>query len=150
MTKENYNEIIDFAINKEKEAVAFYQDLQTRAKFAAQKEMFNEFENMERGHITILENIRNKGFSNLEQKEVKDLKISDYIVEIEPSDNMNYQDIIIMAMKKEAAAKNLYNNLASNFAGTDAELMFKRLAVEEAMHKLQFEKLYDDEILKDN
>ena len=150
MTVEKFNEIIDFAIAREEEAVIFYSDLQGKAKFSAQKDLFKEFEDMERGHITILENIRNKGFENLEQKKVKDLKISEYIVEMEPAEDMDYQDIIILAMKKEEAARNLYLDMAGNMVGTDAELLFKRLASEEAQHKLQFEKLYDDEILKDN
>ncbi|MCF7792481.1 MAG: ferritin family protein [Candidatus Cloacimonetes bacterium] len=150
MTKDKFNEVIDFAIDGEKDAVRFYQDLQTRVKFNAQKEMLKELENMEKGHIVILENIRDKGFQKIEVKEVTDLHIADYVVDIQPKEDMSYQDILIIAMKKEEQAKNLYTALASNFPGTEMETLFKKLASEEAGHKLKFETLYDEHILKEN
>ncbi len=150
MTKEKFNEVINFAIAGEKDAIKFYQELQEKVKFQAQIEMLKEFEDMEKGHVVILENIRNKGFKEIEIKEVTDLHISDYIVDVEPSENMNYQDILIIAMKKEEKANKLYTEMANNFPGTELEQLFRRLAAEEAAHKLKFEKLYDDEILKEN
>jgi rubrerythrin len=150
MTKEKFNEVINFAIAGEKEAIKFYQELQKKVKFQAQIEMLKEFEDMEKGHVLILENIRNKGFKEIEIKEVTDLHISDYIVDLEPSEDMNYQDILIIAMKKEEKANKLYNEMANNFPDTELEQLFRRLAAEEAEHKLKFEKLYDDEILKEN
>ena len=150
MTKEKFNEVINFAIAGEKEAIKFYQELQGKVKFQAQIEMLKEFEDMEKGHILILENIRNKGFKKIEIKEVTDLHISDYIVDVGPSEDMNYQDILIIAMKKEEKANKLYTEMANNFPGTELEQLFRRLAAEEAEHKLKFEKLYDNEILKEN
>jgi len=150
MTKEKFNEVINFAINGEKDAVKFYQELQAKVKFQAQIEMLKEFENMENGHVAILENIRNKGFEKIEIKEVTDLHISDYIIDIVPTEDMNYQDILIIAMKKEEKANKLYTEMANNFPDTELEQIFKKLASEEANHKLHFETLYDDYILKDN
>jgi len=150
MTKEKFNEVINFAISGEKEAIKFYQELQEKVKFQAQIEMLKEFEDMEKGHVAILENIRNKGFEKIEIKEVTDLHISDYIIDIVPTEDMNYQDILIIAMKKEEKANKLYIEMANNFPGTELEQLFRRLAVEEAEHKLKFEKLYDDEVLREN
>jgi len=150
MTKEKFNEVLDFAINGEKEAVQFYHEMQEQVKFQAQKEMLKDFENMEKGHIVVLENIRTKGFEKIEVKEVVDLHISDYIVDIEPSADMTYQDILILAMKKEEHAQKLYSDMAAKFPGTELEKLFQKLASEESDHKLQFETLYDENILKDN
>ena len=150
MFMENLSVIIDFAIEREKEAVAFYSYLQKKSKFDAQKIMLKELENMERGHIVILENIRIKDFAKIEDKKIKDLHISDYVVDVKPSENMSYQDIIILAMKKEEAAKKLYTDLAKQFTGSESGKLFERLAAEESEHKLKFEKLYDDEVLKEN
>jgi rubrerythrin len=63
---------------------------------------------------------------------------------------LTYQDIVIIAMKREEASRNLYADLAERFAGSDTGALFSRLSAEEAEHKLRFEKIYDDEILKDN
>ena len=150
MTKDKFNEVINFAISGEKETIQFYHELQDKVKFQAQIEMLKEFENMENGHVAILENIRNKGFEKIEIKEVTDLHISDYIIDIVPTEDMNYQDILIIAMKKEEKANKLYIEMANNFPGTELEQLFRRLAVEEAEHKLKFEKLYDDEVLREN
>ena len=150
MTKEKFNEVINFAIDGEKEAVLFYQELQQRTKFNARKEMLKELENMEKGHIVILKNIRSKGIENVTVKEVTNLNISEYIVEVKPYDDMTYQDILIIAMKKEELAMKLYSELAADFQGTELETLFLKLASEEAGHKLQFEILYDEEILREN
>lgn len=150
MKKEKFNEIIDFAVEAEKEAVAFYSDLQTKTKFEAIKDMLKEFENFERGHIVQLENIRKQGLDNLVEKEVHDLSLSDYLVEGEPSDDMTFEDIILIAMKREEAAKNLYQTFAAKMAGTEVEKLLLRLAADESEHKLKFEKIYDDKVLREN
>lgn len=46
MNKVQFDEIINFAIGNEEEAVKFYQDLQTKTKFQVQKDMLKDFENM--------------------------------------------------------------------------------------------------------
>jgi len=150
MTKEKFNEVIDFAIQGEKDAVVFYRELQTKTKFQAQKKMLKEYEDMEKGHVIVLENIRKKGMQNITVKEVTNLNISEYLVEVEPNAEMDYQDILILAMKKEEQAQKLYTNMAGNFPGTELEALFLKLAAEEAEHKLQFETLYDEHVLKEN
>jgi rubrerythrin len=150
MDKSKFQEIIDFAIEREQEAVEFYQDLQKKVKFQAQQEMLKELEEMEKGHIRILTNIVQEGKINERERQVEDLHISDYIVPVEPSANMSYQEILIVAMKREEASKLLYTNMASTIQDEDLRKIFRRLASEEAGHKLKFEKLYDDEVLKEN
>lgn len=151
MNIQDFNQTIDFAIEREQEAVRFYHDLQDKARFSAQKTMLKELQSMEEGHIKVLEGIRKKGMDEVQNpKSVPDLMISDYMVEVEPSDNMSYQDIILIAMKREEKSYKLYMDLASRFPGTDLENLLKRIASEEADHKLRFEKLYDEEVLTDN
>ncbi|MCD4817351.1 MAG: ferritin family protein [Candidatus Cloacimonetes bacterium] len=150
MENEKFYEIIDFAIGREEIAVFFYLDLQKKAKFAALSEILGEFAEMERGHMMILMKIRENGLSKVKPKEVEDLHISDYIVSAEPSDDMSYQDILTIAIKREEAAAILYSNMAEMINDAELKNLFKKLAAEEAGHKLKFEKIYDDEILKEN
>ncbi len=144
------NDILDFAVKREKEAVLFYKELQDLAKFSAQKKMLFELEAMERGHIEILENIRYTKLELIEIPEIKNLKISDYLVKSKPTENMSYQDILISAMKKEESANKLYIDLASKVDSPEYKKLFLKLASEEAKHKLYFEKIYNDEILTEN
>ncbi len=147
-----FNEILDFAVEREKEAVDFYHDLQKSAKFSGFKEMLQELENMEKGHILILEKMRKK--SNVESSgdHIKDLKIIDYISEENDIQPDSYHNILLIAMQREDKANLLYRDLANRFTDEDNELskLFYRLAQEEAGHKLKFENLYDEYVLKDN
>ena len=151
MDEQKFNEVIDFAVAREEAAVAFYQSLQEQAQFQAQEDMLKEFEQMERGHIEILNNIRQRqGITAEDIPEVQDLMISDYLVEGELTDSLNYQDIIILAMKREEKSHNLYTHLAERVSDGDLKNLFLKLASEEAKHKLHFEKVYDDDVLKEN
>ena len=78
------------------------------------------------------------------------MKISNYVVDMEPAPDMTYQDIIIMAMKREEAANKLYTAMAEKVGNEEIKKLFQKLASEEAKHKLHFEKIYDKEILTDN
>ena len=150
MNQEKFNEIIDFAIGREQEAVEFYQELQNLVSFESRKELMHELELMEKGHIKILENISKNIKTETSIPKVDDLKIADYMVEVKPTAEMSYQDILIIAMKKEEMAQKLYKKLADQSDNDEIKNLFLRLASEEAKHKLRFEKIYDDDILKEN
>lgn len=151
MADTTLHDIIEFAIAREREAAAFYRDLQGKATFGAIKKMLADLEAMEMGHVTVLENIERDVAADLAPKKVADLKISNYLVAPEkPEGDLEYQDILILAMKREEASYNLYTELASRAAGTETEKVFLRIASEEAGHKLRFESLYDEHILKEN
>jgi len=150
MNSKKFDEIIDFAINREYDAMKFYQDMQGMVKFNSQKELLKDFELMEQGHAEILKNIRNTDFKEIEIPEIENLEISDYIVESKPTSDMSYQDIIILAMKREEASYRLYNDMADRVGNQNIKKLFLKLASEEAKHKLHFEKIYDKEILTEN
>jgi len=57
MTEKDFNEILDFAVEREKESVRFYRDLQQEAKFKDQIDMLKDLEAMEMGHIKVIEGI---------------------------------------------------------------------------------------------
>ena len=61
MQRKDFEEILDFAIAREREAIKFYQNLQNQAQFQDQKEMLKELEAMEQNHITIIEKLRQTG-----------------------------------------------------------------------------------------
>jgi rubrerythrin len=147
MQSDKLTEIFDFAIEREKEAVLFYQHLQQMVRFSEKKRLLQKFEAMERGHIVILETIRREDIESMDVPEVKDLHISDYTVPVNPSAEMSYQDILILAMKKEEAAYRLYSDLTTQSSEPKVKKLFNKLASEEAKHKLSFEEMYDEEIL---
>ncbi|MCP4610122.1 MAG: ferritin family protein [Planctomycetes bacterium] len=143
-------EILDFAIAGEAEASEFYADLAGQMDNPAMREVFESFAKEEMGHKARLEGVKKGGDVQPKTGEVADLKIADYMVDIEPSPDMDYQSAIILAMKKEKAAFKLYTTLASKMQDPELRDMFLSLAQDEAKHKLRFEIEYDDEIMKEN
>ena len=79
-----------------------------------------------------------------------DLKIGDYLVDVEPTADMDYQQVLIVAMKKEKAAFRLYSDMAAATNDESLKELLLFLAQEEAKHKLHFEIEYDDVVLKEN
>ena len=150
MTENAFDSIIDFAIEREIEAHDFYADMAEKSKAPAMKAVFNEFAQEEMGHKNKLEGLK-KGLTQMHpSKEITDLKISDYTVEVDPDEILDYQHALILAMKKEKAAFRLYMDLAETIAEENLKSIFKSLAQEEAKHKLRFELEYDQNILQEN
>ena len=148
MHKTTVNEILDFAIAGEKAANQFYLELAAKMRNNAMKKVFEDFAAEERNHKEILEGV--KRGKTIEFEEVADLKIADYTVNAEVRADMDYQDALILAMKKEKAAFAIYNRLAETTQNEQTRRTFQMLAQEEARHKLRFETEYDQVILKDN
>ena len=142
-------EILDFAIASETEANKFYTELAGQMENPAMREVFEGFAKEELGHKARLQEVK-KGNIQTKLEKVTDLKIADYMVDVQPSPNMDYQSAIILAMKKEKAAFKLYTTLASKTQDAELRNMFLSLAQEEAKHKLRFEIEYDDEVMKEN
>ncbi len=146
----NIDEILDFAISNEQQAAEFYDKLASDAKDNKMKETFAAFANEEKAHKFRLTKIKQDGKCEVEEKDILDLKISDYLISVAPSSNMSYQEALILAMKREKVAFKLYMKLSDITPNEDLKRVFKDLAVEEAKHKLKFELEYDDIIYDEN
>jgi len=146
----NFNsveEIVEYALGKEKEAVEFYTELSQNETFAAAKQTFEQFASEEKKHVKLLEDLGNDKVKIGEYKFewVPDMKRSDYMVDVEYEPGMHYTDILRLAMKREEKALQLYNELAEKAADKqDFVNVFKMLCQEEAKHKQILETIYDD------
>jgi rubrerythrin len=141
---------LDFAIQNEQDASDFYTELASKMEKPQMKQTFQGFAAEERGHKAKLEAVKKGKMAKLSKDKVLDLKIGDYLVEQQPSANMDYQSALILAMKKEKAAFRLYTDLAGSTDDEGMRELFLGLAQEEAKHKLRFEVEYDDDFLREN
>jgi len=144
------NEILDFAIQNEEEAAQFYTDLSEKMSRTSMRGIFLGFAQEEKGHKAKLLKIKSSGDLEPSKKEVMDLKIGDYLVDVDPDADLTYQKALILAMKKEKAAFKLYTDMAQATQDPAIKDLFLMLAQEEAKHKLRFELEYDDEVMTDN
>jgi len=140
------DEILTFAIDREKEAVEFYASLAEQATRDSLKQTFASFSKEEEKHVSLLSDISgNKDkIDTYEFKPVTDLKISDYMVEKEYEEGMPMPEILKLAMKREEKAVKLYSSLAGQTDNADAKKVFEILVQEESKHKLALESMYDD------
>jgi len=143
---------LDFAIEKEKEAVAFYTGLSKEESFSGASKMFEEFAAEEQKHQKMLEEFKSKGVAAAVQgyrfKWISDIKRSDYVTDLEYRPGMGYRDILMLAMKREEKALKLYNDFLSREDNEAGKSLFKVLCQEEAKHKLALETMYDDYMAK--
>mgnify|MGYP003573269107 CR=1 FL=1 len=146
------DEILDFAIGEEQAASDFYTNLASKMEKPAMKQIFEGFAKEEQGHKAKLEGVKSGKKLISSAEKVADLKIGDYLVEVEEEnpEKLDYQQALIIAMKKEKAAFRLYSDLASKTADAGVKDILLGLAQEEAKHKLRFEVEYDDFVLAEN
>jgi rubrerythrin len=148
MKFENLEAILNFAIENEIEAVEFYTSLTNEETFSGSTKMFSEFAEEERKHQKMLEDFKAKGITasieGYKLEWITDIKRSDYVVDMEYSPGMGYNEILLLAMKKEEKALKLYNEFLTQADSDESKKLFKILCQEEAKHKLALETMYDD------
>jgi rubrerythrin len=137
-------------MDSEEEAVQFYTRLAERVEKPWMRAVFEGFAREEQGHKAKLAAIKEGRVDLPAPAKVQDLKIGDYLVDQKPNPELDYQEALILAMKKEKAAFRLYSDLANVTEDEKLRQVFQALAQEEAKHKLRFEIEYDDNILTEN
>ncbi len=143
---ESFEEIVNYAIEKENEAASFYAEAAGQESFAAIKKSLEEMAEEEKKHAALLENLgKNKEIvEKYKLKWIPDLKRSDYMVELKYEAGMPYVEILRLAMKREENALKMYNDLLGKTDNDEHIKVFKILCQEEAKHKNYLETVYDD------
>ena len=136
------DDILDFAIGREVEAIELYSDLLRKVEKPEMRSALKGFIKEELEHKEKLETEKAEGIV-LKDEEVGNLGIAEYVEGGEARPDMSYKDLLILAMKKEAVSVKLYNDLAKMAQDEKLKDTFLLLAQEEAEHKLRFELEYD-------
>jgi desulfoferrodoxin-like iron-binding protein len=143
-------EVLDFAIEKEEEAKQFYLDWSKKLESKALREQFIIFSSEENKHKEKLLRVKSGSTFAPSPKQVTDLKIVDYLVDIAATPGMDYQEALIVAMRREKASFKFYSDLAAMAGDGPLRETFQALAQEEAKHKLRLESEYEKEINSEN
>lgn len=146
MNFNSVDEIIEYALEKEKEAVAFYTEISQNESLQGVKKTFEDFANEEKKHVRMLENLGSdkQKIAAYEFKWIPDMKRSNYMVDVTYEPGMHYTEILRLAMKREEKSLMLYNELAAKADEVEFVNLFKILSQEEAKHKNVLETIYDD------
>jgi rubrerythrin len=143
-----FEDFIDFAIEREEEAIKAYGEIAAIAKTPGLEKLLLNLQEEERNHKKLLQNITEEKIESLDIKEVADLKISDYLLGEPPSADMNFQDLLILAAKKEQKAVDLYSDLEKKVSKKDLKKLFQFLVQQEKSHKLKLEEEYEKHVLE--
>jgi rubrerythrin len=143
----NFKDVMKFAIQREEEAARNYGKLRTIAKEEAAKRLLADLEQEEKHHKKILQGLTKVKIEATASKNVKDLMISDYLVEEPLTPDMNFQDLLIFAAKKEKKAADLYSDLARRSSVKNHRALFEFLSKQEKAHKLRLELEYEKHVL---
>ncbi len=142
-----FNDVIVFAIHREEEAAKTYADLYAMAKEESARKLLLDLEEEEKNHKKVLQGLTEARTEAASGKDIRDLKISDYLV-AEPLDPaMNFQDLLIFAAKKEKKAVELYKDLAKEAKTKELKRLFEYLEKQEKAHKLRLELEYEKRVL---
>ena len=151
-TFQSIDQIVDFAIAEEEAAIGAYRELAAATKSDAMRSVFEGFAREEERHKEKLLSVKHGTATLLPAGAVRNLNIADYLVENDAQASapaLDYQQALIVAMKKEKAAFKLYSALAEQTTDAAFRELFLALAQEEAKHKLRFEVEYDEEFLSE-
>jgi rubrerythrin len=143
-------DILRFAIAGENEAAQGYVDLAAKAKSESARAFLLELWGEELQHAHLLKGLDTNALPAAVSAGVKDLRISDYIVDEPLGDDPSFQDLLIFAAKKEAKAAALYGDLAARASEAAQKKLFEFLVGQEKAHKLRLEQEYEKYVLPDN
>ena len=152
MSELTLERVLKLALNMEEQSIKIYTSAQNKASNPSSEVLLKELVKEEEKHKSkILTAIKDpekvKEIGSLETK-IYDLKIVDYLKDVDLAPDADYQQILIYAGKREKETHDLYMGLAKKYRNKQIGKMFAQLAEEELKHKYKLEKEYDDVVLK--
>ena len=151
MSTMDVKEIIKQAAQQEDKAHRFYTDALKYVKDAAAKLWLKELADEELKHKDMLENFDVSKLKQLKpSKKIHDLHITEYLIDKDVTEIKDFQDVLIVAMKKEQKSYNFYVGMAKSADNADIKKLCRVLAQEELKHKHKLELYYDDIVFKED
>ena len=121
-------EVLDYAISREQQAVDFYTRLSSMAPGQQLQELMRDYAKEEQRHKDKLLAVKEGGALNNAHKRPVDVMMADYLVDVEETPEMTYQDALIIAMKREQVAFKLYTDMAEKVEDPELKSLFESLA----------------------
>jgi rubrerythrin len=149
---ESVDDILDFAIGREREAVALYTDLEARTENEYARNLFRQLVGEEEGHAATLAAVKERGLklrtgTEEDRREALRRHLAERVHASTSPAKLSFKDAIGIALKRETEAFNLYNDLAEAAEEEALKEIFLDLARQEAAHKRRFETEYFDSFM---
>jgi len=142
MDAEQFDRIIQDAIQGEIEARDFYAAAADRVEAPAVKEIFARLSKEEDGHRHRLQTIKSDPMAKMEFQKVEDFGVAEEQDWPKLSLEMSPAEALQLSIKKEQAAMENYQTLASSIENAELKKVFVELSEMERGHKVYLEKLF--------
>ena len=146
----NVKELIEKAVMHEDKSQKFYLDALKHVTDPAAKVWLKELAAEEVKHKEMLQNFDTSKVMSFKPGETQDLHISEFLVDKDVSEIKDFQDVLIIAMKKEQKSYNFYVSMSQSTDSMEMRKMCRILAQEELKHKHKLEVAYDDMVFSEN
>ena len=146
--QQTFEELVSLAIQREEEAFDFYMKAAEDSELKSSAKLLKDLASQEVIHKQKLEAALKDGvcdtFTCGSIEELEKLDLDRYLVDIPLSASSTPQDVLIVAIKKEAAANSFYKALSELTGNATHRSVFETLAKEEDNHKTRLQNMYDD------
>lgn len=142
--------VVRNAIRKEQQARNLYLRARKLAQDPATRTLLDSLAGEEASHAALLRGEGLKAFLASKPPPIQDLRIAEFLVPRKISAQATFQDVLVYAMKREAASYWAYQALAETAEDGPARRLFRRLAQEERLHRNRLERVYDDVIFAED
>ncbi len=142
---ETFEQVMDYAIDRELNSHLFYKQLAARCTDPDLKELLANLALQEVGHQKKLARVKQGQFRRLDgDMPAFGLGIAEQIPdEIEPTPDMSLREALLFAINKEKMSYRMYLELAMDAWTEEISDLFMVLAHEEANHKVRLEIEYE-------
>ncbi|MCX6696658.1 MAG: ferritin family protein [Methanoregula sp.] len=142
MKASDAKKIISLAIDREVEAYTFYRTVSEKVKDKALKSLFAELAGEEKQHREFLQGLLAKQVTTMHFDAKSDYKVGDALPTPNLTADLKPLEGIVIAIKKELEAMQMYTQLAKLSTDTEQQLLFSQLATMERGHKARLEDIY--------
>ena len=146
--QQTFEKLVSLAIKREEEAHDFYMKAAEDSELKASAKLLKDLAHQEVIHKQKLEEALDEGvcdtFTCTTVEEVEKLDLDKYLVNIPLLPSSGPQDVLIVAIKREAAANSFYKALSELTGNASHRAVFETLAKEEETHKTRLQNMYDD------
>ncbi|MDP3565087.1 MAG: ferritin family protein [Methanoregula sp.] len=150
MKAEDAKKIIATAIDREVEAYTFYRTIADKVKDKVLKDLFDELAGEEKKHREFLTAFLTKDFSKMKFAAGHDYKVGDALPSPKLTADLKPLDGLVLAIRKELEAMQMYTQLAAAAKDTETQLLFSQLANMERGHKARLEDIYTNMAFPEN
>lgn len=142
MKADDAKKIISTAIDREVEAYTFYRSVADKVKDKNLKDLFAELAGEEKKHREFLQAFLTKDASKMKFAAGHDYKVGDALPTPDLTPDLKPLDGLVLAIRKELDAMQMYTRFASAAADIETQLLFSQLANMERGHKARLEDIY--------